>query len=220
MCEFEDQLKELVQQAQQHPLQSGQRRLAIHHLCKQLSQSGRLARPLVPKHLLGSYNEIYNTAIQHLFSYLYQNIEQYNPERGAVLQWVNYLLRIRFPDATREVTQFIKGVNFAEVQRLSLDDLQNSELPRVEETDHPETLQPSSADVVDYLVADPDGAFKQAHVQAHPEATFQFIALRYLEGHSWQEISEILDVPIPTLSSFFQRNLKKFQPQFQTHLAC
>jgi len=59
---------------------------------------------------------------------------------------------------------------------------------------------------VDYLVADPDGAFKKAHVQAHPEATFQFIALRYLEGQSWQEMSEILDVPIPTDRCRFSPN--------------
>ncbi|MEM8639050.1 MAG: sigma-70 family RNA polymerase sigma factor [Cyanobacteria bacterium P01_G01_bin.54] len=229
MCDLEQELTAWVSEAQRHPIQSAPRRRAIDRLYRTLSTSGRLVRPHVPKHLSGSYNEIYNTAIQQLFSYLYQNIEQYNPERGAVLQWVNYLLRIRFPDAIREVTRFIRGANHLQVQRLSLDDLPRGDIaqtdlwnpagvPEVEP--HPSSLTPTAEDVRAFLAADQTKAFQQAYVQGHPQATFQFIALRYLEGHSWQEISAMLAVPIPTLSSFYQRSLKKFIPLFQAHLAC
>ncbi|NEO83319.1 MAG: sigma-70 family RNA polymerase sigma factor [Spirulina sp. SIO3F2] len=229
MYDLEDELRALVNEAQRHPIQSTPRRNAIDRLYRTLSTSGRLTRPSIPQHLSGSYNEIYNIALQHLFSYLYQNIEKYNPERGAVLQWVNYLLKIRFPDAIREVTRFIRGATHQQVQRLSLDDLpqgdiattdlwNSSGVPTVAQ--HADSLEPTAADVLDFLTTDQTCAFQQTHVQGHPQANFQFIALRYLEGHSWKEISIMLEVPIPTLSSFYQRSLKKFIPLFQAHLAC
>lgn len=215
MCELEDELRQLIAIAQQHPPQSAQRRKACDRLYQKLLHSGQLARPRAPQHISGSYPEIYDTAIQRLFSYLYQNIEKYSPERGSVLAWVNYLLRIRFPDAIKEVTAYNPGV-----QRFSLDDL-SGELPGAEPPDaHPNTLQPSAADVVDYLKTDPERLLQNTHVKGHPRATFQFIALRYVEGHTWQEISDMLTVPIPTLSTFYQRNLKKFKPLFQAHLGC
>lgn len=218
MCDLEDELKKLVSIAQQHPLQSAQRRKAIDHLYQKLRKSNKLSRPPVPPHIFRSYDEIYDTAIQQLFCYLYQNIEKYNPARGTVLTWVNYLLRIRFPDAIREVAEYKKGVERIPLDALSSGELLNS-ASNAQDV-HPATLQPTSADVVEYLKTDPEGVFQRTHVQGHPQTTFQFVTLQRLEGYSWQDISSMCGIPVPTLSSFLQRNLKKFLPLFHAHLAC
>ena len=68
-----------------------------------------------------------------------------------------------------------------------------------------------------YLQADPDRLL-QKHIRNHSEATFQVIALKRLDGKTWQEISQSLGVAIPALSNFFQRHLKKIAPEIRSSL--
>ncbi|MEM9215223.1 MAG: hypothetical protein AAGD25_12850 [Cyanobacteria bacterium P01_F01_bin.150] len=68
-----------------------------------------------------------------------------------------------------------------------------------------------------YLATDPDGLL-QKHIQGQPEATFQAIALAYLDGTPWKTLSTQWNVPIPSLSSFFQRQLKTLAPKVKAYL--
>ncbi|MDY6899037.1 MAG: hypothetical protein SWZ49_13300 [Cyanobacteriota bacterium] len=68
-----------------------------------------------------------------------------------------------------------------------------------------------------YLETDPHQLL-QKHIRAHPEATFQFIVLKRLEGMSWQKLSDTLNIGIPALSNFFQRNLQKIAPEIRKHI--
>ena len=69
----------------------------------------------------------------------------------------------------------------------------------------------------EYLETDPYNIL-QKHIRAHPEVTFQIIAIKRLEGVSWKELSETFDVKIPALSNFFQRHLQKIAPEIRKHI--
>ncbi|MCD8485317.1 MAG: hypothetical protein LRZ84_00820 [Desertifilum sp.] len=73
-------------------------------------------------------------------------------------------------------------------------------------------------EIREYLQNDPEGKFSQVHISKNPRANFRAIALRYLEGRSWQEISNELNVGVSTLSSFYQRKLEKFAEHFREYL--
>ncbi|MEM8810556.1 MAG: sigma-70 family RNA polymerase sigma factor, partial [Cyanobacteria bacterium P01_G01_bin.38] len=64
-----------------------------------------------------------------------------------------------------------------------------------------------------------DGVFRRTHILQKPEANFQYIALRFLGGYSWKEISADLDVKVVTLSSFYQRCLVKFAPVLKEYVS-
>ena len=74
-----------------------------------------------------------------------------------------------------------------------------------------------SEQILEYLETDPHQLL-QKHIRAHPEATFQFIVLKRLEGISWQELSNTLNIGIPALSNFFQRNLQKIAPEIRKYI--
>lgn len=63
----------------------------------------------------------------------------------------------------------------------------------------------------EYIQTDPRGIF-QNHVKGYPSVTFQVIMLARLDTVPWGNLSEKFGIPIATLSTFFQRQLKKHIP--------
>ena len=80
-----------------------------------------------------------------------------------------------------------------------------------------QTEKPLSEQLREYLETDPNQLL-QKHIRAHPEATFQIIALKRLEGISWKELSEDFNIKIPALSNFFQRQLQKIAPEIKKYI--
>lgn len=70
-----------------------------------------------------------------------------------------------------------------------------------------------------YIQTDPKGLF-QNHVRKYPNTTFQAIMLGRLDDISWGDLSQRFGVPVPTLSTFFQRQLKKYGPDIRQDLEC
>ena len=87
----------------------------------------------------------------------------------------------------------------------------------IENIPQPEIEQPLSEQLRAYLENDPNNLL-QKHIRAHPEATFQVIALKRLEGISWKELSETFNIQIPALSNFFQRHLQKIAPEIKRYI--
>lgn len=215
-----DRLRDLALEAQKHPRGSLERQKAVGYLLGAIQRSGKLCRPRVPQHLSGSYAEIYAIAQQQLFCYIFDKIDTYKAERGEVMQWVNFLLSKRFPDAIRELTQPGQKFPWQHVRRTTLEDLDEVENWLFQKsTTVSQSSSPLAADLREYLESDPDGILQGVCVNNQPHATFQIIAIAIADGRSWKQISEELNVKIPTLSSFYQRNLKKFIPQFQAYLS-
>jgi len=58
----------------------------------------------------------------------------------------------------------------------------------------------------------------QVHIQNRPDVTFQAIALARIEGVAWRTLEERWDIPMRTLSSFYQRQLKAIAPYIRKDL--
>ncbi|MGA9380515.1 MAG: sigma-70 family RNA polymerase sigma factor, partial [Phormidium sp.] len=135
--------------------------------------------------------------------YICQRIDSYHPEKSPVMRWVNFLLEKRFfPEAIQKVMNDKNTKN-------SLDDLDN-----LVDYDRGSDL---SEILKECIESDPEDIFKNEYIKNHPEANFQTIALSLLAGKSWKEISEELNVKIPSLSSFYRRSLKKFAAKLREY---
>lgn len=209
-AELDKILRELAIAAKQQPPKSLHRKRLLEKLIRTLIGSNRLAKPR-RNQFKNHYAEIDIEAKQQLFDYLCHRIEDYNPDRGEVLQWANALLDRRFfIEASRCVLQSVpRGV-----KRLSLDDLEKQfnqpENPVTLEQIYPERMPLLSEQVIAWIRADPDGVFKQTHIVGKPAANFQFLALRVIEGYSWQETADQLGISLATLNRFYHRCLDRF----------
>ncbi|MBD2000266.1 sigma-70 family RNA polymerase sigma factor [Leptolyngbya sp. FACHB-541] len=214
--QLDDRLRQLAIAAQHHPPGSSARQRVLTELVSVLQHSGKLSRPRRGQFQM-LYEEIYVEALQHLFSFICERIDSYNPQKGEVLQWVNFLLNQRFfIIASREFLPTVyEGMDARTVKRLTLESLDESNPYEL----NPQLIPHLSQEVKECLEEDPEGLFEQACVANHPTASFRYLALRRLEGYSWQDLSAELNIAIPTLSSFYQRCLTRFAPKLKTYLS-
>ncbi|MGK7889264.1 MAG: sigma-70 family RNA polymerase sigma factor [Leptolyngbyaceae cyanobacterium] len=215
MPDPENQLQQLVLQAQQCPAQSLQRRLALTKLIHILQQPGFLTRPKTGS-FPGMYEAIYDEAVQRLFVHICHRVETYDPEKGKVLQWVNFLLSRRFfIEASRDILPTLpKGVDHKQVTRLSIDDLD-----RQNPLELNPGLKPSIGEELrGYIEEDAEELLQNMYVKNHPAITFQWLLLQRLDGYSWQDLAHKTEIQISTLSSFYQRSLKKVASKFREYL--
>lgn len=214
--QLDDRLRQLALEAQRHPSGSFARRRALTELISALQRSGRLSRPRRGQFQM-MYEEIYGEALQRLFSFVCERIDYYNAQKGEVLQWVNFLLNQRFfIEASRDALPTVyKGMDARTVKRLTLENLDQSNPYEL----NPQLIPLLSQEVKNCLEEDPEGLFEQACVANHPAASFQYIALKRLDGYSWQDLSTELDIAVPTLSVFYQRCLTRFAPKLKTYLS-
>lgn len=209
-AEFDKILRELAIAAKQQPPKSLHRKRLLEKLLRILIGSNQLVKPR-RNQFKNHYAEIDIEAKQRLFYHLCSRIDDYDPDRGEVLQWANALLDRRFfIEASRWVLQSVpRGV-----KRLSLDDLEKQfnqpENPVTLEQIYPERMPLLSEQVIAWIRADPDGVFKQTHIAGKPAANFQFLALRVIEGYSWQETADRLGISLATLNRFYHRCLDRF----------
>ncbi|MGK7933405.1 MAG: hypothetical protein AB4041_18505 [Microcystaceae cyanobacterium] len=210
--EYNQQLSKLVGKIKSFQRQSPQKTKLMNQMLYLVQKSGRLSyyRQLIPDYLRDSYQEIYAEAQQNLFYWITQNVDRYDSDRGEVMTWINNKLRYLMLDVISEYKQ-----NTAQnIPIFSLDDLEN-----VSEVKHntPEN-QFLSEQVINVIKEDPDGRFKETYPTQKPRANFQFLCLRRYEGYQWQELSDNLKIPVPSLSNFYQRRLKQFAPLIQSYL--
>lgn len=214
--ELDDALKQLALNAQSNPVGSGQRQRSLNQLLRLLQASGKLGRPFRHEfpHL---YEEIYAEALQRLFIYICQKIDLYRPEH-KVLQWVNFMLKTRF---FYEARQDCVAHYRPERQRLSqqpwldIDEVENYPyLGSIPQPPEP-TLEEQARD---YIETDPEGTLAQTHIRGRPDITLQALILRNLDGYKWHEIATAFEIALPTIHSFYRRQLPKLKPQFQQYL--
>lgn len=213
--DIDKQLKQFAMDAQSAPPKSAQRQRSLTRMVSLICQSRKLVRPYQGQ-FQGLYNDIYAEAQQRLLLYLCENIDRYDPQR-EVLQWANFLMQKRFfVEASRDVMPTApKGMDRSQVKHITLDIL-DKQNPLEQQASRQLSL---SEEVVQCIREDSDGVFQKTHIAGKPKAHFQYIALSFLGGYSWKEISLELDVKVVTLSSFYQRCLLKFAPVFKEYLS-
>jgi hypothetical protein len=210
-------LRELLQMAQSHPPNSYERRQFLSKMLAEIQTSGLLCHPRCPTQYHGCYAEIHATAVQNVFLYICQHLELYNPDVGEVLNWVNFLLLRRFPEAIAEVVQSAKHIDFKTVKTVSIEDLSRGGIEMVSNQD---LLPPLlSEQIREILEEDPQGEFEAKCMASNPAANFRDIALKRLAGASWEELSIDYNSKVAALSNFYQRSLTYFSPKIKKYLS-
>jgi len=200
------QLKKMGLTAQNYSVNSELRSYALTELIKAIKLSGRLCRPHVYKFSASLYQILYEEALAETLAYVCLNIDLYDPDRGKgkFMNWVNFKLDkliLKCYQKTKKYTQY---------ELPSLRDLEQVSQP---------TNLPSLGEIIqEYIVKNPDSIFTTAHIRNRPDANFSQIALAKFSGRTWSQISEQLNIPIPTLSSFYNRWCRRFAPLLKTEL--
>lgn len=211
---WDEHLKQLAVEAQRHPPNTPQRQRSIAQLISSIYRSKKLFCPYRDQ-FPGLYEEIYAEAQQRLFLHICEKIDQYD-SKFEVMQWANFLMKRRFfIEASRDLLPSPKGVERSQIKRMTLEVL---------EKQNPVEMQSQanislSEAIIQCIQEDYDKVFQSTHIEKKPAANFQYIALRFLSGYSWKEVSEELDVKVVTLSSFYQRCLTKFASKFKEYLS-
>jgi DNA-directed RNA polymerase specialized sigma24 family protein len=203
--DFDRRLQQLAVEAQTHPLHSRQRQQVLDRLVKLIMQFGHITHPQRGLWTSDVYEDFYNEALQKTWLYIFHNIENYRLEH-SVMAWVNNLMKHHFNAVVREYR------NLRMIPTLSLDELEW----RLSSDE--DTLNDSKM-LLQFLEEDPEHLFRTAHIRSRPDVTFQFLALaRTVEDKSWDELSQSLGISPQTLCSFFNRQLRNFNPYFYKHL--
>jgi DNA-directed RNA polymerase specialized sigma24 family protein len=208
-------LQQLVQVAQQYPLQSLQRQLALNQLVQSILKSHRLGHPQKGRWPPSLYEDFYNEALQKTLLEICHRVDKYNPEY-PVMAWVNFCLKNKFIEVVNDYNR--TGLTYAPKSKqgyathiLSLDDL-DCPVP-VEESVSDEQL------LRQFLDNDPEGLLKAERLRNHPHVTFQTLAIaKFVEDQTWTDIAVHLGISVQTLCSFFDRRLQKLIPYFQKYL--
>ncbi|BAY26642.1 hypothetical protein NIES2100_64580 [Calothrix sp. NIES-2100] len=201
----EQQLQELALQAQQQALETTTRRITLSKLIDGIYRSGKLSRPYKSQ-FPGVYEQIYQEALQDLFLYICKNIDKYDSQRASFMTWVNMLLSQRF--FKEAIPKIIGKVNEIPVENSVLENLEDLAFDNTESEDN---YISAFQKIKRYIEIDPKGIFKQTYIKKYPQANFQEIAIKRWLGISWKDISQELNIPVATLSNFYQRNLEKFR---------
>jgi hypothetical protein len=124
------------------------------------------------------------------------------------MQWANFLMKRRFfIEASRDLMPAApKGVDRLQIKRMTLEILEKQD--SVE--GRSQARASISEEVIQCIEEDDEGLFQSTHIEQKPAANFRYIALRFLSGYSWKEISEELGVKVVTLlgngNVFFSQN--------------
>jgi hypothetical protein len=214
---FDKRLQQLAIAAKQHPLLSPQRQLALNRLVNKILQSDSLSHPQKESWSPNLYEDLYNEALQKTLLEICQKIDSYNPEH-PVMAWVNYLLDKRLRDVVKKyLNQGLTNIQQSNQKQrvISLNELEDSLISEEQPLSDWQLLQ-------QFLEEDPENLLRNEYIRGHPQASFQYIAIaRLVEEKTWEEIStELNNMSIQTLCSFFHRRLRKLMPYFQKYLQC
>ncbi|HBL12080.1 MAG TPA: hypothetical protein DD379_11860 [Cyanobacteria bacterium UBA11162] len=200
------QLKNLAIEAQRHSPHTELRQYALGELIEAIRLSGKLIRPHRTRFSPQFYELLYEEAVNKTLTYICRKIDTYDPERGEqkFMNWVNFRLDRVVVEACRE---------FREPNSMSLPSL--AELEEIVKPEEPPSLFERVRESLD---EDAENIFKNTHIRNRPDANFSAIALARFSGKSWEDISAEFQIPLPTLSRFFQRCCEKFRSKFRQYL--
>jgi hypothetical protein len=205
----EQQLQELALQAQQYPLLSTARRITISKLIDGVYRFGKLCHPYKGQ-FPGVYEQIYQEAVQDLFLYICHNFDKYDQERGTFMTWVNMLLSKRF--FKEAIPKIIGKANETNVESSVLENLEGLTF---DDSESENNYISDFYKIRRYIEIDPKGIFRQTHIKKYPKVNFRDIAIKRWSSISWKDISDDFNIPVATLSNFYQRTLEEFRNEFK-----
>lgn len=219
----DEHLKQLALAAQQQEPGTKLRRYALNELVEAIQLSGKLCHPQrqFATQSPQFYELLCQEAVNRTLAYVYQKIDTYDPHRGQgkrFLNWVNFRLEKMMIECRREFHQpmVVPSLdNWEQITKFN----QNSNVINIASPSAWSIVEPAVWEIVKQLIEeDREGIFCKEHIRHRPEASFQAIFLARFDQKSWKQISEHWDIPISTLSSFFERCCHQFRPFFKRNL--
>jgi DNA-directed RNA polymerase specialized sigma24 family protein len=204
--EIDLQLRQLAIEAQNHPAGSKEREEALRRLMDAIYRSHRLVRPYIYPNLRHLYEDIYSEASLKIFEHIRQNIDTYDSQQ-PLMAWVNHFFNFRFQDVRdRYIRETKRRDKFP-----SCDDLENMRSPAPDFFDDSEILRR-------FIQEDPEGIFRNTSLQSRPDLTLQDVILARLDDLTWEAIGDNFGISPQTISSFLQRNLRKYNDVIRNNL--
>lgn len=196
----DEQLKYLVTQACGYLPGSQERQKLLTQIIRLTSR--KLWRESTP---------YYEDALQQTWLYFCRNVcegltgQAYDPTCGSVITWLNAYLKHRLQDfdinqrREQATTVFFRHHQSTSGDRSETIDLINN-LPA------PAQVPPILENLEIWVNTDSDGELRHTYIKGRPDVNCQVLILKRLPPEiSWRELSEEFGLPIPTLSSFYQR---------------
>lgn len=209
MNKLEEHLCQLVAEACKHQAGSVERQRSLTRLIK-----------LIVNKLYKQNSPYYEDALQQTWVYFCQNIcegdtaHPYDSTRSSIVTWLNAYLKRRLQD-------FYIDSQKQQARIFSIP-YQGYGWRGIKENIHPVDILAANPDVPPLLEEvrkwankDPQGELSSIHVENSLEITCQTLILRRLPPEtSWKTLAIEFNLPISTLSSFYQRQciprLRKF----------
>ena len=152
----------------------------------------------------------YQDALQQTWVYLCQNLcesntsEAYNPSNGSVIAWLNAYLKQRLQDLYLAQIQQADTVS-PDTHILGLGQVNETSDQEYFKANH--NISSLLEDVTTWVETDPKNELRRIYIEGHPEITCQELLRRRLPPvTSWKNLAAEFDLPISTLSSFYQRH--------------
>ncbi|WP_341731603.1 hypothetical protein [Microcoleus sp. EPA2] len=227
-AELNNHLNDLALEAQRHPLESRDRQLALTRLVSQLRKPSRLSLPKhSPSLSLTENHQVSEDIKQETDLALFEFIQKgkFDPKKGNVLNYARFTQskkQIDFiashqgihqrTEKGKKVTDIVLSADrqISNAQSADGDESQTTYLDQFT-SDIPE---PSFLEKMrETALENPENIFSKP-MRIHPDIALQEIFLLWLDGYTWQEISDKLsakiglDVKIGSISSFFNRAIK------------
>jgi len=227
-AELNNHLNDLALEAQRHPLESRDRQLALTRLVSQLRKPSRVSLPKhSPSLSLAENHQVSEDIKQETDLALFEFIQKgkFDPKKGNVLNYARFTQskkQIDFiashqgihqrTEKGKKVTDIVLSADrqISNAQSADGDESQTTYLDQFT-SDIPE---PSFLEKMrETALENPENIFSKP-MRIHPDIALQEIFLLWLDGYTWQEISDKLsakiglDVKIGSISSFFNRAIK------------
>lgn len=199
MDDLRNQLHQLVTQACQNPPGSPARQ-------KNLTRIITLVRSKLWKDSSPDYQD----ALQQTWIYFCQNIceantgDAYDPDRGSLITWLNFYLK-------RQLQQFYLDRQKQQSRTISASSnpfgTGNDEIvDPIDRLAAPDDIPPLLEEVRQWIEKDASRELRRIHIANHPEVNCQILLLRRLPPEtSWKDLSQEFNLPVSTLSNFYQR---------------
>ncbi|MBW4504943.1 MAG: sigma-70 family RNA polymerase sigma factor [Scytonematopsis contorta HA4267-MV1] len=204
MDKFNEDLNQLIQDTCQQPRGSFKRQRGMTEIVKRIQRK-----------LWKESSPYYGDALQRTWLYFCRNLceattgEKFDSEQSSVITWLNGYLKFelkKFWGRKQKELEIIEPPTFSNTGDV-IDPLEFVPAP----VHVPSMLESTT----EWVETDPTGELRCIHVKGHPEITCQAVILRRLPPEMpWKKIAEEFNVPLATLSTFYQRKclpcLQKF----------
>ncbi|MEM7556875.1 MAG: sigma-70 family RNA polymerase sigma factor [Cyanobacteria bacterium P01_A01_bin.84] len=154
----------------------------------------------------------YQDALQQTWLYFCRNICEattaqapYDPSQGSVVTWLNSYLKRRLQDGynnrNREAATKVSTTRYQSASG----EFGNTVDPVDNLAANPD-VPPILEQVKSWAETDPTEELKSTHIKGHPKVNCQTLILKRLPPEeSWKDLSVEFDIPVSSLSSFYQR---------------